>query len=580
MPAGGSSQTSGRRGAAALKRYSVRRSPFLFKAAGIPARAAVVLLFLLISPVPAAAQQTETAPTDTESPAGTAEPTAATDQSTPALPPPEVLSFSGSPLLLELDLKEPGRQPLDVVIEGAGSRLSYHIPPDPERDALEIKAAPFFSPGVYELALRVRRGDETEQRFPLEVGFVDFVWGRDNFRFGNNSDFESVIGSYAEILAAWLEERFGIVDSASQVLLADYMYGLFGKNTGRCYAFTGSQLRYWRWPELLPDYYDNTYDIRSGSQRYQRQMHFLQLDIVYDFFGAGGHRRAPTTVSAAAPAVVPDSSPAAAPALDSGPAPAAEISALGIQEREATLGEMEKVIAEIRSGNPAVIGLIGPDLHHSMFVFGYIRNPAAGTVELLAANNWKSKEKVNVFSRDAHIVRIYLNEDRAVPAAEWRDSSGPRKRAINILLAVEVKRDYRHSPVVLQHLIAERREQLRAARRAVLVVENAKEAWITNDGKNVTGYRDNEVLRELPGVAFDRVSGNVRFEYPAENEYRLELNDKEGVRVLQYSPAGKTGEESAWIASTASEEVQGEIFRRIRLGTPAPAWEQTAAAAE
>jgi hypothetical protein len=215
-----------------------------------------------------------------------------------------------------------------------------------------------------------------------------------------------------------------------------------------------------------------------------------------------------------------------------------------------------------------------------MFVFGYIRNPAAGTVELLAANNWKSKEKVNVFSRDAHIVRIYLNEDRAVPAAEWRDSSGPRKRAINILLAVEVKRDYRHSPVVLQHLIAERREQLRAARRAVLVVENAKEAWITNDGKNVTGYRDNEVLRELPGVAFDRVSGNVRFEYPAENEYRLELNDKEGVRVLQYSPAGKTGEESAWIASTASEEVQGEIFRRIRLGTPAPAWEQTAAAAE
>jgi hypothetical protein len=572
MPAGGSSQTSGRRGAAALKRYSVRRSPFLFKAAGIPARAAVVLLFLLISPVPAAAQQTETPPTDTESPAGTAEPTSATDQRTAALPPPEVLSFSGSPLLLEFELKKPGRQPLDVVIEGAGSRLSYHIPPDPERDALEIKAAPFFSPGVYELALRVRRGDEAERRFPLEVGFVDFVWGRDNFRFGNNSDYESTVGSYSEILADWLEERFGIVDPAVRVLLADYMYGLFGKNTGRCYAFTGTQLRYWRWPELLPSYYDCAYDIRQKSSRYQRQMHFLQLDIVYDYFGAGGHRRAPPAVRR--------------PAAGSGTggagvsAGAMRISTLGIQERTATHGEMEKVIAGIKAGRPVVIGLIGPELHHSMLVFGYIRNPAAGTVELLAANNWKSEERINVFSRDAHIVRIYLNEDRAVPAAEWRDSSGPRTRAIHILFALEVEKEYRHSADLLRRLLDGRREQLRTENRSVLVVENAKEAWITAGGEECTGYRENELRRELTEAAFHRVNRNFCFEYPADGEYQLELTDDEGVRILYYSP-GRGGEkETAWLTSASVEEGQKEVSRRMRPGTAAPAWEETAATAE
>ena len=66
------------------------------------------------------------------------------------------------------------------------------------------------------------------------------------------------------------------------------MYGLFGENPGRCYAFTGSQLRYYRNPDTLPSYVDQVYDIRMRSTRSQRDMHELQLDMVYDYFVAGG----------------------------------------------------------------------------------------------------------------------------------------------------------------------------------------------------------------------------------------------------------------------------------------------------
>ncbi len=169
-----------------------------------------------------------------------------------AAPLPNVYCFSGSPLLLQVNVPNPGQSLESISIESATSSISYSVSQELDRDALQLYINPFLSPGLYELeiTLQTRSGAESQSR--LDMGFVDFVWGRDNLSFGNNSKYISVIGTFGEILVEWLDARFGEVDKADVVLLVNYMYGLFGHNTGLCYAFSGTEVRYWRWPELLP----------------------------------------------------------------------------------------------------------------------------------------------------------------------------------------------------------------------------------------------------------------------------------------------------------------------------------------
>ena len=446
-------------------------------------------------------------------------------------PLPNVYCFSGSPLLLQVNVPCPGKSLESIYIESAASTISYSIPEKLESEVLQFYVNPFLSPGLYELEITLKTRSGAESHSLLDMGFVNFVWGRDNLSFGNNSKYVSVIGTFGEILTEWLEARFGEIEEADVVLLVNYMYGLFGQNTGRCYAFSGTEVRYWLWPELLPSYYDSAHDIRSNASRYQREMNFLQFDIVFDHFV-------------------------------SGPGTGQIRHAMNREQIAAQVAEIESTIA---GGAPVAVGFAGPNLHHSMLVFGFIRNRTTQTVDLLVANNWKNDEKLNIHSRDAEIIRLFLDPGHEGPIAQWHYEEGLRNSEIDRLFVVDVRRDpYVHERVLLDRLTAHLRNQLDTEGQAVLVVEEAEGARVV-DGERSTGRIRNRVTQEIEEVWFERIGEAYRFTCPADTAFELEILDTGSARVLSAAPASEPG---MIITSILGTEPVGEgetVTRRIPL---------------
>ncbi|MFW6292996.1 MAG: hypothetical protein ACOC7V_11845 [Spirochaetota bacterium] len=470
---------------------------------------------------------------------------------------PVVRSFSGSPLLLELLVPDPDGRVVRVDLETEASSISYRVPrdagrvlrdagrvprdagrtpPDADRDPIRIRVSPFLAPGVHDATLTIVRDAGAPERTELTVSFVDFVFGRDNLSFGNNASYDSVIGTYGEALASWLEERFGGADDASLVLLTDLMYGLFGRTSGRCYSFAGTVVRYWRWPDLLPRYYDSIYDVRGNVSRNQREMGRLQLDI----------------------------------ALTHLLAPSGELVELGPMSPAELLAEVDEIERRVAAGEPVAVGFTGPELHHAMVVFGVIRNEAAQTVDLLVANNWKSDEQRNVHSRDAEMITIRVDAGGAggtetdAPIT-WRHEGGLRDREVDRLFVVDVARDdLELDPVPLERLQQGLLERFHADGETIVVVENADGAWLT-DGESRSGRRRGRTLDEIEGVRFERVSRSYRFACPAGLDLDLEIADDAGARVLVVAPGGGTGEEVVAIERTERPAGGETITRRFEL---------------
>lgn len=452
----------------------------------------------------------------------------------------EIRTFSGSPLLLHLDIQDPSALVRRVVVESEEGSLSYRIPAEASRDPFRLMVQPFLRSGIHELRVALY-GEPSAAAAPaaevpllgetFEIGFVDFVFGRDNLSFGNNANFESNIGTFAEVLENWIHERFGGVSDRDLVLLADTMYGLFGANTGRCYAFAGMEVRYWGRGDLLPTYYEDTHDIRGNMVRYQREMGYLQLDMVYSHFleeGGGS--------------------------FDLGPMDPAD-----------ALRQAEYLVEAVRAGRPVVAGFSGPDLHHAMVVFGYIRHPGADNLDLLVANNWKSDEALNLHSRNAEMVRLRGDGESGLRTIDWLHHEGPRDREIHRLFAVELRPEpYEPDPAPLAALIDARLAALHESGMAVVVVEEAAGAWLT-DGEQFSGRLRSQTKDEIQGVIFDRVGRAFRFAYPADAGLDLELRDDGGARILRVSPGVGIGGEFVSIDRTEPGEEEGLVTRRISL---------------
>lgn len=448
----------------------------------------------------------------------------------------EISSHSGSPLLLRLTVEDPDRALSEVRLLSEEGNQTFLLPEKRSEEAVTLRLSPFLTPGSREVVLELL-GEEQQQRWEYAIAFVDFVFGRDNFRFGNNAEYESIIGTYSEILAGWLEERFGEAEPGDLVILTDYMYSLFGENPGRCYAFSGSELRYWRNQELLPSYYDSTYEIRQRVRRYQREMNYLQLDIVYDLFLVGSEARDGRRV----------------------------IDPAEPQERDSLLCEVERIRERIDRGEPAAVGFIGPELHHSMLAYGYIHDQTGEVLDLLVANNWKSDQELNLRSLDAERVRVFLSEERESTLLEWSNIDGPRERQPNRLFLVEVREKYEHPQQPLEGFLNRRVAELQGAGRSLLLVENAREAWISDGEGAVTGYKDRRSREELSDVFFDQVKRNFRFAYPQGRELWLEFVDDQGARVLHLS-----GEAATVQATTVSEDEELRVRRRFLLRPDKP----------
>jgi hypothetical protein len=455
---------------------------------------------------------------------------AETGGGSPPIPLPDIYCFSGSPLLLQVNVPNPGQSLEAIRIESAFSSFAYAITDELDHEVFQFYVNPFLEPGYYELEVTLRTREGSQSRSHIDVGFVDFVWGRDNLSFGNNSKYTSVIGSFGEVLLAWLDERFGDVDEASKVLLVDHMYGFFGKNTGRCYAFAGTEVRYWRWPELLPSYYDSAHDLGSSVARYQREMNYLQFDIVFNHFFAG-------------------------PGRDQLRGP------MNTQQLEEQVGLIEERIV---SGEPVAVGFAGPDIHHSMLVFGFLRNRTTNTVDLLVANNWKNDEKLNIHSRDAEIVRVYLNPDLEQPRVQWRYDSGIRNREIDRLFMVDVSRDpYDHDRSLLDGLIDRLWDQVVPEQRAIIVVEESAGARIVS-GEQSSGWFRSRRTNELEDVWYERVGDTYRFTCPADGDFKLEIADEGDSRILAVAPGREPGDIAHYVVVTDPSDGD-PITRRFSL---------------
>lgn len=461
------------------------------------------------------------------------------------LPSLEIVSHSGSPLMINIDITDPDQLVRSVTVETTLSSSLFRIPDDPERETISLSVSPFVSPGVYELDIVMDvelDNDLLRIRESAQIGFVDFVFGRDNMRFGNNADYESVIGGYGEVLMEWTNERFGEVGEIELVPLIDFMFSVFGLRSGRCYAFAGTEVQHWLYPELLPSYYDATYDLRPGVARVQREMNYLQLDMAFDHFIEGGH---PLHID-------PDASP---------------------EDRvDEILDEVSEIIEVVRSGRPAVAGFMGPQLHHAMVVFGYIVRPDSSSLDLLVANNWKSEQNVNVHTRNAEIVRVYSEPDEDGPRFDWIYNDGTRSREIDRLFRVPVAKEFEHDRETLDGLLSQLHGRLVHENRAVLVVEDASQVWIT-DGESKTGYERRRTYEELEGVVYDRVSSSHRFEYPADANLWLEIEDDEEVMVFAYRPPNASRPEIAWIEPIPVPEETEDQLRRVHLDTADLSWE-------
>ena len=457
---------------------------------------------------------------------------------------PEIRSFSGSPLLLEIAIPDPAQETTQVIVRSANSVQSYSIPAVEGRETIDLQISPFFAPGIHDLAIETAAASGEARVAEYRIGFVRWIWGSSNMRFGNNGDYESVIGTYGEILQSWVEDRFGERSTAEMITLIDHMYKFFGARSGRCYAFAGSELRYWLWPDQLPSYYDEAYDIRLRSSINQRALNYLQLDMAFSHFLQGGASFAPRDEAD------PD-------------------------EANGTLGDVKHAID---GGTPAVIGLMGPNLHHAMLAYGYIENTQAGYSDILVANNWKSEQNVNLRSRNAEFVRVYHNgaPDEDTPIVDWHYADGSRNKTVTRLFQVPVLEAFDLNGDVLDYLVQTRLADLAARRRAIVIVEDAARASVT-DGEATTGYAPG-LVEELEGVVLDKVNRTYLFEVPSDAELTLDFADQNGTRVLYFHPEDEGGDAYGWIAQTPDPDGTALVRRQTILGIDAPSWDEEIAA--
>lgn len=409
----------------------------------------------------------------------------------------ELHTESGAPLVLHLMLQDPERIAERLVIDTGVARLDMVLPAQEEHS---VTISPFAEPGVYDLRLEIGTAHGTCSR-EFRIGFMDFRWGRDNFRFGNNgSTTHGEVRPYSVNLLEWGRDRFGELSPVEEVAMIRRTYELFKGATGRCYAFSVSQARFMEDPGLLPSYYPHVYRVFAGASAVQRDMNRVQNDTVFQYFVAGAydvhHRQS-------------------------------------ARERAA---EVHAIMDRITEGRAAPFGYLGEDRHHSMLAYGFIHDPAGGIVQLVAANNWKEQQTHNLSSDDAELVLIRLHETDE-ESIRWLDE--PIRAYRNADKIVFIDPDLVEPPAAdtLAQMVQDVLDALRSpAQRSAIVVETVRSSMLVDGDGNRAGRDGGRRYSDIPGVTF-RVHGeNMVFEVSGELWDDLELVlhrlEREGSEVL------------------------------------------------
>lgn len=395
----------------------------------------------------------------------------------------EIRSRSGAPLLLEFLISDPARALRSVEIESRHSTARFELSP---ADRFELRLIPFQNPGVYDLTLTLVTETQRLSR-SLEVGFIDYVWGRDNFRFSNAESIHGSIRPYSAVLFPWVETRFGPLAAEEKAVILDFAYRIFGGTLGRCYAFSVGQIYYRRNPEQLPQHYDSVYDIREPHRSVQLEMNMLQNDVVFDYFVLRGYD--------------PDA----------------------VQTTRRLRTEVETLMAEIGKGNAAAFGYLGAQRHHSMVAYGYIKDARSDRVSFIVANNWGTENNQNAFSQAAEQIAVDLRADADKGRIAWLDSTIPEYLSAEQLFHVEVLDEYRHNHEQLSQLLSARRSLLRREQLTLLVVEEARDAVLRDPSGSQAGRLRGRELRDIADVDYTRIENVHIWSFPTSHELELEL---------------------------------------------------------
>jgi hypothetical protein len=417
---------------------------------------------------------------------------------------------SGTPPILEFILKDKElivkKLSFDFDNDGVIDLVTPGLRDPSNENEVVFRGVPYRNKGVYRLTVYLHSSFGIFTR-PFDIGFTDFVWGHDNYNFANDDKFENSIDFVSKTVIDWAEARFGSLTQEQQVLLLYVMYSIYKGSIGRCYGFSGGEVYYILFPDLIPPLYSNTFAMDERDIRIIKEMDYAQNDIVFTYFISG------------------------------------QIDLERPQKTDSAIAELEKIKKSIRTGKPIVLGYLSRKMHHSMAVYGYFENLFANNISLLTANNWEREQNDNIFSDDAENIKIRFNNGDV--HISWYDIAKKKYRYPTMLFAIEPKEKYHIVPEDFFRLVTDTEKRLREKNKIIIMVEKTEIAYMIDEEGKMRGYKKPRYINETDKITFKKVDYNYIFEVPKGKEYTLvlvkprfnkELNRKKEVNVFGVFP--------------------------------------------
>ncbi len=419
---------------------------------------------------------------------------------------------SGTPPILEFVLKDK-----DLIVK----KLSFDFDDDgvidlvtpglrdlSDENEVVFRGVPYRNKGVYRLTVYLHSSYGIFIR-PFDIAFTDFIWGRDNYNFANDGKFENSIDFVSKTVIDWAEDRFGSLSQEQQVLLLYVMYSIYKGSIGRCYGFSGGEVYYILFPDLIPPIYSNTYAMDEGDIRIIKEMDYVQNDIVFSHFISGQMDLEPP------------------------------------QKTDVVIAELMKIKQSIKTGKPIILGYLSRNMHHSMAVYGYFENLFTTNISLLTANNWEREQNNNIFSDDAENIKIRFSNGGV--RISWYDIAKKKYRYPQMIFAIERKKKYDIVPDDFFRLIRDTEKRIQEKNNIIIMVEKTETAYMIDEEGKMRGYKKPRYINETDEISFKKVDYNYIFEVPKGKEYTLvlvkprfnkELNRKKEVNVFGVFPTG------------------------------------------
>jgi hypothetical protein len=432
----------------------------------------------------------------------------------------DIESHSGTPLVLEFVLRDTEKKVRWVSFDWDGDGRRDLMVRSGENEVV-FRGIPFRKPGSYRMSAWLHTREGTLKR-DYTVTYTDFIWGRDNFQFANDGKFENSTDFVSDTVVTWAQERFGPLDQNDRVLLISVMYDIYKGSIGRCYGFTGEQIKYLQNPELIPPLLQSIYWMQEGDGTIYKDMDWIQNDIVFSNFLSGN------------------------------------ITVAERQSRESLMGELELISESIVRGDPIIMGYLSTKMHHSMVVYGLFEDDFQNKVTLVTANNWEREQINNTFSEDAENIVIELRSDE--PRLRWYDLTKKKFRYPRYVFAIQRESRYDLSLADLRTLLDKTKSAIVQTDRTILMVEKTEVAYIVDSEGQKRGYSKPRYFKELDEVSFKKIDYNYVFEFPSREEYRLVLRKRRYNKELeQYK------EVNLFSIISDHQNVRTEVLRNVEI---------------